>query len=273
VSVRAADTERSTRPTVVQPGADFWANVGVRANNRAHGTDAYPRIVVLAALSAALFTPGTASAATPECTIRGTDRSDTLTGTRGPDVICGKGGNDRLGGMGGDGHDVLEGGAGNDDLQGEKGRDIAGGGPGNDTLAGGAGHNGLAGGDGEDVLDGGDYADVLDGGSGEDTVLGGGGVDVLSGAGGKDKLDGGSGADFFLGGADADVVNAKDERRDVAIDCGAGGDALSADAKDPKARNCELAPGRLHRARSRPPRSPATSARWPQAPPRPRSSA
>ena len=58
----------------------------------------------------------------------------------------------------------------------------------------------------------------------------------------RTQLDGGSGADFFLGGADADVVNAKDDRRDVAIDCGAGADSLSADTKDPKARSCEGAP-------------------------------
>ena len=226
-----------------------------------------PRLLVLAALSAALLTSGTASASTPECTIRGTDRSETLIGTAGRDVICGKGGNDRLRGLGGDdvllggdGHDILDGGAGNDNLQGEKGNDqldggegndslsggdghdLAGGGRGNDSLAGGSGHDGLAGDDGDDVVDGGDNADVLDGGSGADSVLGGGGDDLLSGAGGKDALDGGSGADFFLGGADADAVNAKDDRRDVAIDCGAGGDALSADTKDPKARNCEGAP-------------------------------
>jgi hypothetical protein len=34
-----------------------------------------------------VLTSGTASAATPECTIRGTDRSETLTGTAGRDVI------------------------------------------------------------------------------------------------------------------------------------------------------------------------------------------
>ena len=170
-----------------------------------------PRLLVLAALSAALITPGTASASTPECTIRGTDRSETLTGTAGRDVICGKGGNDRLRGMGGDdvllggdGHDLLEGGAGNDDLQGEKGNDALAGGDGNDSLSGGDGH------------------------------------DALLGGGAKDTLDGGAGSDAFLGGPDADVVNAKDDRRDAFIDCGAGKDALTADAKkDPKGRDCE----------------------------------
>ena len=170
-----------------------------------------PRLLVLAAFSAALLISGTASAATPACTIRGTDRSETLTGTAGRDVICGKGGNDRLRGMGGDdvllggdGHDLLEGGAGNDDLQGEKGNDALAGGDGNDSLSGGDGH------------------------------------DALLGGGAKDTLDGGGGSDAFLGGPDADVVNAKDDRRDAFIDCGAGKDALTADAKkDPKGRDCE----------------------------------
>jgi uncharacterized repeat protein (TIGR01451 family) len=170
-----------------------------------------PRLLVVAAFSAALLIPGTASAATPACTIRGTDRGETLTGTAGRDVICGQGGNDRLRGMGGDdvllggdGHDLLEGGAGNDDLQGEKGHDALAGGDGNDSLSGGDGH------------------------------------DALLGGGGKDTLVGGDGSDAFLGGPDADVVNAKDDRRDAFIDCGAGNDALTADAKkDPRARDCE----------------------------------
>jgi uncharacterized repeat protein (TIGR01451 family) len=187
-----------------------------------------PRLVFVAALAAAAFTSGTASAATPACTIRGTDRSETLTGTAGRDVICGMGGNDRLRGLGGDdvllggdGHDVLEGGAGNDDLQGEKGNDV------------------LAGNDGDDSLSGGDGHDALAGGAGADTLLGGGADDLLAGGGGKDSLDGGPGADAFLGGADADVVKAKDDRRDAIIDCGAGQDTLTADAKDPKGRECE----------------------------------
>ena len=60
------------------------------------------------------------------------------------------------------------------------------------------------------------------------------------GGGGKDTLDGGGGSDAFLGGPDADVVNAKDDRRDAFIDCGAGKDALTSDTKkDPKGRDCE----------------------------------
>ena len=170
-----------------------------------------PRLFLLTALLAVSITSGTASASTPECTIRGTDRSETLTGTGGRDVICGKGGNDRLRGMGGDdvllggdGHDLVEGGAGNDTLQGDKGNDALAGGDGNDSLSGGDGH------------------------------------DALLGGGAKDTLDGGGGSDAFLGGPDADVVNAKDDRRDAFIDCGAGKDSLTADAKkDPKGRDCE----------------------------------
>ena len=192
--------------------AKFQANAAVRADKEGMARMLMtPRLLVLAAFSAALLTSGTASAATPACTIRGTDRSETLTGTAGRDVICGKGGNDRLRGMGGDdvllggdGHDLLEGGAGNDDLQGEKGNDALAGGDGNDSLSGGDGH------------------------------------DALLGGGGKDTLDGGGGSDAFLGGPDADVVNAKDDRRDAFIDCGAGKDSLTADAKkDPKGRDCE----------------------------------
>jgi uncharacterized repeat protein (TIGR01451 family) len=170
-----------------------------------------PRLLVVAAFSAALLVPGTASASTPECTLRGTGRSETLTGTAGRDVICGKGGNDRLRGvggddvlLGGDGHDLLEGGAGNDTLQGDKGNDAVSGGDGIDSLSGGDGH------------------------------------DALLGGGGEDTLDGGAGSDAFLGGSDADVVNAKDDRRDAFIDCGAGKDSLTSDArKDPKGRDCE----------------------------------
>jgi len=169
-----------------------------------------PRLLPLAALAAALLMSSTAVASSPACSIRGTDRGETLTGTAGRDVICGRGGNDKLRGLGGDdvlvggdGHDALDGGAGNDDLQGEKGHDLADGGAGNDSVAGGDGH------------------------------------DLLGGGAGNDTLEGGAGADSFFAGADADVVKALDGRRDLLISCGSGKDSLSADAKDPKARDCE----------------------------------
>jgi uncharacterized repeat protein (TIGR01451 family) len=169
-----------------------------------------PRLLPLAAVAAALVISTSATASPSTCTIRGSDRSETLTGTAGRDVICGKGGNDRLRGLGGndvllggDGHDVLEGGSGNDSVQGEKGHDLA------------------------------------DGGAGDDSVAGGDHDDLLSGSGGKDTLEGGGGADVFLGGADDDTVKALDGKRDLLISCGSGKDGLSADAKDPKARDCE----------------------------------
>ena len=61
-----------------------------------------------------------------------------------------------------------------------------------------------------------------------------------SAAAARTRSTAGGGADTFLGGADADVVNAKDDRRDVFINCGGGKDTLTADAKkDPKGRDCE----------------------------------
>jgi uncharacterized repeat protein (TIGR01451 family) len=178
--------------------------------------------------------------------LQGEKGNDALTGGDGNDSLAGGEGNDVLGGgsgadtaAGDKGNDRLEGGDGVDSLAGGEGHDVAFGGGGNDSLSGGSGHDGLAGGEGDDAVDGGDDADVLDGGAGADTVLGGGGDDLVAGSGGKDTLDGGPGTDAFLGGADADVVKAKDDRRDAVIDCGAGKDSLSADAKDPKARDCE----------------------------------
>ena len=79
----------------------------------------------------------------------------------------------------------------------------------------------------------------MTGGAGADTLVGSSGDDVLAGLGGKDTLEGGAGADAFFAGADADVVKALDGRRDFLISCGGGKDSLSADTKDPKARDCE----------------------------------
>jgi hypothetical protein len=73
--------------------------------------------------------PG-APARPPECTIRGTRRSDLLRGTRGRDVICGLGGRDTL--IGRAGNDILRGGAGADLLRGGRGRDLLNGGAGVD---------------------------------------------------------------------------------------------------------------------------------------------
>jgi uncharacterized repeat protein (TIGR01451 family) len=98
------------------------------------------RLVPLGALAALLLMSGTA-VASPTCTIRGSDRGETLTGRPGPDVICGRGGNDTLRGLGGDdvllggdGHDILRGGAGNDVLDGGAGADAFLAGAGNDVV-------------------------------------------------------------------------------------------------------------------------------------------
>jgi uncharacterized repeat protein (TIGR01451 family) len=98
------------------------------------------RLVPLGALAALLLMSGTA-VASPTCTIRGSDRGETLTGRPGPDVICGRGGNDTLRGLGGDdvllggdGHDILLGGAGNDVLDGGAGADAFLAGAGNDVV-------------------------------------------------------------------------------------------------------------------------------------------
>ena len=79
----------------------------------------------------------------------------------------------------------------------------------------------------------------MTGGAGADTLVGSSADDVLAGLGGKDTLEGGAGADTFLAGADDDAVKARDGRRDFLISCGSGKDSLSADAKDPQARDCE----------------------------------
>ena len=80
---------------------------------------------------------------------------------------------------------------------------------------------------------------AVTGGSGGDSLTGSSADDVLAGLGGKDTLDGGAGADTFLAGADDDAVKARDSRRDLLISCGSGKDSLTADANDPRARDCE----------------------------------
>ena len=197
-----------------------------------------PRLLPLAAVAAALVISTSATASPPTCTVRGSDRSETLTGTPGRDVICGKGGNDRLRGLGGDdvllggdGHDVLEGGDGNDSLDGERGDDRLDGGAGNDALA------------------GGDRHDVLRGGVGNDTLAGDGGEDLFvaeSGADGADKMNGGAGYDGVTyaarktavavtlgGGADDGAPGEKDDVSSVqAVTGGAGADSLTGSSAD-----------------------------------------
>ena len=143
-----------------------------------------------------------ASAATPVCTITGTDGPDVLTGTEGSDVICGRNGNDVLIGLGGD--DILIGGTGEDRLEGSDGNDLLQGDNENDVLIGGNGDDTLHGGAGDDEVDGGD--DLLWGENDHDVLIGGEGDDSLDGATGQDRLDGGPGADRLDGGNDADTL-------------------------------------------------------------------
>lgn len=93
-----------------------------------------------------------------DCTITGTNRSETLVGASGDDVICGLGGKDTV--YGGEGNDTIYGGEGNDRVWG---------GNGDDAVLGDGGKDNLSGGSGDDALDGGTGIDGLRSGSGDDT--------------------------------------------------------------------------------------------------------
>jgi hypothetical protein len=209
----------------------------------------------------------------PRCTIVGTQGDDVLVGTPGDDVICGLGGNDVIHGRGGDdtlfgsdGDDVLDGGPGNDTLRGHWGRDRLLGGPGDDLLHGGGNADVLSGGRGVDTADyrtrvapvrvsigrgandgitgehdnvRNDVEDVL-GGSGADTLVGNGKANRLDGRAGNDRLTGLGGSDALLGGPGADRLQGRDAARfrDM-LNCGPGGGAAIADARDRVMRNCE----------------------------------
>ena len=123
------------------------------------------------------------------CTITGTNGSETIEGTPEDDVICAGDGSDIVKGLGG--NDTIYGDAGRDDIRGSGGNDIVFGGSDKDTLRG----NG-----GSDDLFGQADNDVLTGGSGNDGLAGGDGVDTLRGSGGKDRVDGGAGGDNLVGG-------------------------------------------------------------------------
>lgn len=141
-----------------------------------------------------------------DCTITGTNRSETLVGTSGDDVICGLGGRDTV--YGGAGDDTICGGAGNDRVWG---------GPGDDEIVGDAGKDSLNGGGGNDSVEGGSGNDVLVGKNGDDVVLGDGGNDNLSGGNGDDALDGGTGVDGLSSGTGDDTcaIDAADRQLDA----------------------------------------------------------
>lgn len=170
-------------------------------------------IIGAAPLAASSTVPGsdsdsmTAPAETQaDCTITGTNRSETLVGTSGDDVICGLGGKD-----------TVDGGAGDDTIYGGAGNDRVWGGPGDDEIVGDAGKDLLNGGGGNDSVEGGSGNDVLVGKNGDDAVLGDGGNDNLSGGNGDDALDGGTGVDGLSSGTGDDTcaIDAADRQLDA----------------------------------------------------------
>ena len=116
-------------------------------------------------------TTTTIGLATAECTITGTNKSDTIVGTAGDDVICGGNGKDTINGLGG--NDIILGQNGKDVLDGDEGNDTVMGGNGKDQVTGDLGVDALRGGNGADTLNAQDGAagDSIDGGNGPDACL------------------------------------------------------------------------------------------------------
>ncbi|HEX8204459.1 MAG TPA: calcium-binding protein [Solirubrobacteraceae bacterium] len=92
----------------------------------------------------------------------------------------------------------------------------------------------LRGGDGRDAIDGGAGDDKLDGGFGDDTIVGGPGRDTIS----ADLAGGDCGPLWCKVPYGNDLVDARDGEID-SITCGAGTDAVKADANDTVAPDCE----------------------------------
>ena len=148
-----------------------------------------------------------------ECTIKGTNGSDSLLGTPGPDVICALGGDDFIKALGGDdiifageGSDFVSADGDNDIVFGEEGNDVMTGASGDDVLIGGPGNDQLAGSKGDDTVFGGEGADRLSGSGGNDELFGGSGKDRLSGGTGNDYLDGGSSKDICVDSEGEDTL-------------------------------------------------------------------
>ena len=151
-----------------------------------------------------------------ECTIKGTNGSDSLIGTPGPDVICALGGDDFIKALGGD--DIIFAGEGSDFVSADGDNDIVFGGEGKDTLAGRSGDDVLVGGDGRDRLFGGKGNDNLFGGAGADRLSGAAGDDALFGEMDTDRLFGGTGNDNLDGGASKDICVDRDGE-DTLLSC------------------------------------------------------
>ena len=191
---------------------------------------------------------------------------DTVMGMRGADTLEGGAGADQL--YASDGADLLDGGSGDDRLDAGPDDDQLRGGDGDDQLLPGWGTDWMDGGLGADRFNGsGEGADTVsyasrvtpldvtlaaapatlagtDGAAGEgddlagvEAVIGGSGGDRLTGSAAAETLDGGAGIDAFDAGAGDDVLLAVDRERE-SVDCGAGSDHASIDAKDRPA-GCE----------------------------------
>lgn len=96
------------------------------------------------------------------------------------------------------------------------------------------------GGTGPDYVQGGDASDDLRGGVGDDDLFGGKGDDRIEGGPGRDTVEGELGIDAMYGGPGADDVDAQDDIKDKAIDCGGQvGDTVSYDLRLEKPEACE----------------------------------
>ena len=138
-----------------------------------------------------------------ECTIKGTNGSDSLVGTPGPDVICALDGDDFIKALGGD--DVIFAGKGSDFVSSDGDNDIVFGEEGNDVITGASGNDVLIGGPGNDQLAGANGNDIVFGGSGDDRLSGSAGNDELFGQSDEDRLSGGTGNDYLDGGSFEDA--------------------------------------------------------------------
>ena len=167
-----------------------------------------------------------------DCTIMGTENSETLTGTPGGDVICGLGGDDTIRAGGGDdvikagsGDDTVLAGSGDDTIFGEAGNDSIDSGAGDDIARGGNGRDYIMGGEGADRLYGESGRNILDGGLGDDSIYGGKGSDRIWGGYGDDLIYGGMGNDTIWAGAGDDTI--RDSRGNDIIYPGQGDDTIT----------------------------------------------
>jgi hypothetical protein len=196
----------------------------------------------------------------------GTDQNDVITGSQVDDNIVALDGRDEVSARGGDdlvgqgaperGRDDISGGVGGDGLFGGRGPDDIDGGPGTTDaseprntfecnaidsnggiVASTQGTQNLFGEDGNDDLDGGRDNDFLRGGAGTNDHSGNRGSDCIALEGDEnERASGGDGDDIIF--ADETVLGADTNGDDVF--CGAGIDAVVADAEDRVAANCEV---------------------------------